>query len=72
MSLTPTLIVHVVATLDKALYDDYLCLVASNHCFEQAANLVAKSQRNNWKTCKWTTSKRVRIRPKYSATVAFS
>jgi len=26
---TPTLIAHVVASLDKALYDDYLCLVAS-------------------------------------------
>jgi len=26
----PTLIEHVVASLDKALYDDYLCLVASN------------------------------------------
>jgi len=28
--ITPTLIVQVVASLDKALYDDYLCLVASN------------------------------------------
>jgi len=27
---TPTLIEHVVASLDKALYDDYLCLVSSN------------------------------------------
>jgi len=27
---TPTFNVHVVASLDKALYDDYLCLVASN------------------------------------------
>jgi len=27
---TPTLVVHVVASLDKALYDDYLCLVGSN------------------------------------------
>jgi len=26
---TPTLIVRVVASLDKTLYDDYLCLVAS-------------------------------------------
>jgi len=31
---TLTLIAHVVASLDKALYDDYLCLVG----FEQAAN----------------------------------
>jgi len=27
---TSTLVVHVVASLDRALYDDYLCLVASN------------------------------------------
>jgi len=27
---TPTLIGHVVASVDKTLYDDYLCLVASN------------------------------------------
>jgi len=27
---TPILIGHVVASLDKALYDDYLCLVALN------------------------------------------
>jgi len=26
----PTLLAHVVASLDKALYDDYLCLVVSN------------------------------------------
>jgi len=28
---TPTLVGHVVASLNKALYDDYLCLVASNN-----------------------------------------
>jgi len=33
---------------------------------------VVRSQRNNQITWKWTTPKRVRIRPKYSATVAFS
>jgi len=33
---------------------------------------VVRSQRNNRKTRKWTTPKRVRIRPKYCATVAFS
>jgi len=33
---------------------------------------VARSQRNNRKTRKQTTPKRVRIRPNYSATVAFS
>jgi len=27
---TPTLVVHVVASLEKAFYDDYFCLVASN------------------------------------------
>jgi len=27
---TPILVEHVVESLDKALYDDYLCLVASN------------------------------------------
>jgi len=27
---TPTLGAHVVASLDKALYDDYLCLMAPN------------------------------------------
>jgi len=27
---SPTLVGHVVASLDKALYDDYLCLVALN------------------------------------------
>jgi len=31
---------------------------------------MLRSQRNNRKTWKWTTLKRVRIRPKYSATVA--
>jgi len=39
--------------------------------FEQAANSVVRNQRNNRKTRKWTTLKRMRIRPKYSATVAF-
>jgi len=64
----PTLIVHVVAFLDKALYDDYLCLVASN----KAVNSVVRSQRNSRKTRKWTTPKQERIRAKYSANVAFS
>jgi len=36
--------------------------------FEQAANSVVRRQRNNRKTRKWTTPKRMRIRPKYSAT----
>jgi len=40
--------------------------------FEQAANSVVRSQRNNRITRKWTTPKRVRIRPKYRHTVAFS
>jgi len=38
-------------SLDKALYDDNLCLVD----YEQAANLVEKSQRNNRKNRKRTT-----------------
>jgi len=33
---------------------------------------LVRSQRNNRKTRKWTTPKRVWIRPAYSATVAFS
>jgi len=33
---------------------------------------VVRSQRNNWKTRKWTTPKQVRIHPKYTTTVAFS
>jgi len=40
--------------------------------FEQAANSVVRSQRNNRKIRKWTTPKWVRIRPKYSATITFS
>jgi len=41
--------------------------------FEQAANSEVRSQRNNRKTRKWTTPKRVWIiRPNYNATVAFS
>jgi len=27
---TPTLVGHIIASLDKTLYDDYLCFVASN------------------------------------------
>jgi len=58
-----------VASLDKALYDDYLCLVASI------------KQQIQWQEVKETTGKLgneqlipkwVRIRPNYSATVAFS
>jgi len=40
--------------------------------FEQAANSMVRSQRNNRKTRKWITPKQVLIRPKYKATVAFS
>jgi len=39
---TFTLIVHVLASLDKVLYDDYLCLEFSK--FEQATNSVVRSQ----------------------------
>jgi len=54
--------------LDKALYDDYLCLVASN----KQEILWKEVKETTGKTRKWTTPKRVRIRPTYSATVAFS
>jgi len=47
-------------------------MIISAGGFEQAANSVVRSQRNKRKTRKWTTSKWVQIRPKYSATVAFS
>jgi len=66
LDLTPTFGTHVVASLDKALYDDYLCLVGSNK------QQIKCSQRINRKTRKWTTPKRVWIRPKYNVTVAFS
>ena len=59
---------HVVASLDKTLYDDCLCLVASN----KQQIYVERSQRSIGKLGKWSTPKRVRIRPKDSATVAFS
>ena len=59
---------HVVASLVKTLYDDYLCLVASN----KQQMYVGRSQRSTGKLGKWSTPKRVRIRPKDSATVAFS
>jgi len=39
--------------------------------FEQAANSVGKSQKNNQNPRKWITPKWVRIHPKYHATVAF-
>ena len=54
---------NVVATLDNTLYDDYLCLVASN----KQQIYVGRSQTSTVKLGKWSTPKRVRIRPKYSA-----
>jgi len=54
--------------LDKALYDDYLSLVAS---IKQQINWKEVKE-SNWKTWKSATPKGVRIRPKYNATVAFS
>jgi len=54
-------------SLDKALYDDYLL-----DGFEQATNSIVRNQRNNWKTRKRTTPKRVKIRQKYNATVVLS
>jgi len=57
---------RVVASLDKVLYDNYLCLVASNK------QLINWELINCEKLGKSATPKQVRIRPKYSATVAFS
>ena len=59
---------HVVASLDKTLYDDYLCLVALN----KQQIYMGRSPRPTGKLGKWSTPKQVRIRPKDSATVAFS
>jgi len=42
-------------------------MIISAWWLEQAENSVVKSERNNRKTHKWTTPKRVRIRPKYIA-----
>ena len=51
---------HIVASLDKTLYDGYLCLVALNKPH-------GKKSKVNRKTWKLLTPKRVRIRPKDSA-----
>ena len=59
---------HVFESLDKTLYDDYLCLVALNK--QQIYD--GRSHRSTGKLGKWSTPTRVRIRPKDSATVAFS
>ena len=59
---------HVVASLDKMLYDDYLCwwLRTSSKFKREESNI-------NWKTWKPSTSERARtIRPQDSVTVAFS
>jgi len=40
--------------------------------FEQAANSLGRIERNNRKTWKSATPKRLRICPKYNANVAFS
>jgi len=54
----------VIASLDKALYDNYTCLVSS------------KKQKINWEEAEETIEKlgnrRVRIRPRNSAIIAFS
>ena len=59
---------HFVAFLNKTLYDDYLCLVALN----KQQIYVGRSQKSTVKLGKWSTPKRVRIRPNNSTTVAFS
>jgi len=52
--------------LDKELYDNYLCLAASNK--QQINETMSTNQLQNLEI----GIKRVRIRPKYNATVAFS
>ena len=52
---------HVVASFDNALYDDYLCLVASN----KQQIYVGKSQTSTGKPGKWSAHKRLRICPKW-------
>ena len=58
----------VVAPLNKAVYDDYLCLVASN----KQQTYDERSQTSTGKLGKLSSPKRVRIRPKDSATIASS
>ena len=52
----------------KTLYDDYLCLVA----LKKQQIYEGRSQKSIGKLGKWSTPKRVRIRPKDSATAIFS
>ena len=56
-------LVTLVPSLDKTLYDDYLCLVASN----KQQIYVERSQTSTGKLGKWLIPKRVRIRLKHSA-----
>ena len=56
---------HIAELLDKTLRDGYVCLVASN----KQQIYVGRSQTSTVKLGKWSTPKRVRIRPKNSATV---
>ena len=51
---------HVVVSLDKTLYDHYLCLAASN----KQQIYMERSQTSIGKPGKWSTLKRVRIHPK--------
>ena len=59
---------HIFAFFDKTLYNDYLCLVASN----KQQIYVARSQTSAEKFENQSTPKQIRIRRKDSATVAFS
>ena len=59
---------HVIQSLDKAFYGNYLCLVASN----KRQIFTGKSQTSTGRLRKQSATKRVRIRPKDSVTVAFS
>ena len=65
--LTPTQ-ASFVASLDKMLHDNYLCLVQSHK--QQIEEVGSKTHTEHSETK--TTSKRVWIRPTHSAFVAFS
>ena len=58
----------VVASLDKMLHDDYLCLVESSKQQIKEVRSIIQPENSETKA----TPKRVGIRPKHSASVAFS
>jgi len=46
-------------------------MIISAWWLRTSSKFSGKKSKNNWKTSKWTTPKRVGIRPTYSTTVAF-